>query len=95
MMPFIILAGCMAAAGVVAWIFWGKIQSWFRDSETLFWGRLQMASGVIVAAAAGMDWSALLAGTGRPFREMLGLAGFLFVQGLVTELARRSRATDL
>ena len=89
--PFIILAVAMVALAVLAWLVWPKIGAWFSDSETLFWARLQMAAGTV--------WGVLVSADLMPVLSAFGLAKWtpvlLLVLGLISEFARRSRATDL
>ena len=89
--PFIILAATMAALAVLAWLIWPKIGRWFSDSETLFWARLQMAAGTV--------WGVLVSADLMPVLSAFGLAKWtpvlLLVLGIIGEIARRSRATDL
>lgn len=66
---------------------WDKIKAWFRDSETIFWARLQMAAGTI--------WTVLVATDLSPVLDAKYLTYWLIASGVITELARRSRATDL
>lgn len=77
---------------------WNSIRVFFRDSETLAFARLQMVLGVIVAAAAAMDWGpivGLVSSGGFTIRQAIGLGLTLLVQGIVTEIARRLRAEDV
>ncbi len=69
---------------------WDHIRVFFKDSEVVFWGRLQALGGLIVIAGAAMDWSPLLA-TGLSVKQIGITGGILLVQGIVTELARRAR----
>lgn len=96
MNTLLIVALVMIGLAFVAWLVWPRIQRWFGDSETLFFARLQMAVGGI--------WAALVATDLVPFLN--ALAGYdpalgkaiplmLFAWGIITEAARRSRATDL
>lgn len=91
MMPLIILAVSAAVIVIGAIVLWPKIGSFFRDSETLFWARLQMAAGLL--------WGVLVTTNLAPFLDVAGLGRWgpfiLALQGVVTEIARRSRATDL
>ena len=89
--PFIILAATMAALAVLAWLIWPKIGHWFSDSETLFYARLQMAAGAV--------WTVLVTADLLPVLSAFGLGKWvpvlLIVMGSISEIARRSRATDL
>lgn len=69
---------------------WTSIKSFFRDSETLAWARLQVALGVIAGALTFIDPS-LLAG-------VLPAEWFpwvLLLNGLATEYLRRRRDDQL
>lgn len=87
---YIALAMAVIAGG--AWLMWPRIQHWFRDSETLFWARLQMFIGAA--------WALLLTTPLAPFLAISDIdakwiAFVVAIQGLITEIARRNRATDL
>ncbi len=66
---------------------WAKIKAWFSESETIFWARLQMFAGAVFTALSVADLSPLL-----PPKY---LTIWLIFSGVVTELLRRRRATDL
>lgn len=67
------------------------LRRFFRDSETLLWARLQMFVGGL--------WSVLSVTDVAPILNTFGLGKYvpvvLFAMGIVTEYARRRRATDL
>ena len=85
------IVGGFAVAGFLAFVFWNKIGGFFRDSETLFWGRLQMAAGAVFSVLAVTDLTPIF----HAFDLGKWAPVYLVISGLVTELARRSRATDL
>jgi hypothetical protein len=66
---------------------WEKVKAWFKDSETIFWARLQMFVGAV--------WTVLVQADLAPLLEPKYLTIWLVVSGVITEVARRSRATDL
>ena len=75
----------------VAWFLWPMISRWFSDSETLFWARLQMAVGAVLTVAGHADLGPVLNAFGLgKWSPVIFLA-----TGIVTEVARRNRATDL
>ena len=96
MTALLIVGAAMAAVAVLAWLVWPRIASWFSDSETLFFARLQMAVGALWGVLVMTDIAPLLNALG-PYDANLGKAIplILFAWGIVTETARRSRATDL
>jgi hypothetical protein len=73
---------------------WEKIKAWFRDSEVIFFARLQMLLGAVITVLIATDLSPLLA-AGMPTKQQLILAAIVFMQGVLTEYLRRRRATDL
>lgn len=69
---------------------WAKIKAFFNDSETIFLARFQMVAGIV--------WSVLPTIDPTLFQSLIGerwFGVFLIVWGIVTEIARRRRATDL
>lgn len=70
------------------------LKKWFKDSETILWARLQMLLSILLGGAAAMDWSPLIQ-TGLTKTQLIYLIVVLFIQGLVTEAARRARDPDL
>lgn len=66
---------------------WANIKAWFKDSETIFWARLQMAVGAI--------WTVLVATDLSPVLDPKYLTYWIIASGVITEMARRARATDL
>lgn len=82
----------IAVAGA-AWLFWPQVQHWFKDSETIFWARLQMAVGAFWALLLTTPLAPVLAVV--PGFDTKWIAAGIALQGAITEIARRSRATDL
>ena len=58
-----------------------KIKSWFRNSTTILWARLQL----VIAAG----WAALSVVDMTPLLTPKWLTVWLIVSGTITELARR------
>lgn len=69
---------------------WQHIKSFFKDSETIFLARLQTLLGIISAAWLAMDHNAI-----AQYIESKWIPFYLIGAGIVTEIARRYRATDL
>jgi uncharacterized membrane protein HdeD (DUF308 family) len=69
---------------------WQRIKTFFKDSETIFWARLQTALGVIASIITYVDPSVL-----SPVIPSEWFAYFLVANGVATEFLRRRRATDL
>lgn len=73
---------------------WAKIVNFFKNSEVIFLARLQVFLGILLVVLASLDWSPLASST-MPSKQQIILYSILVVQGIVTEYARRRRATDL
>jgi len=74
---------------------WDYIMNrWFSGSETIFIARLHVLFGIVVAAAASINLQMIIIPEATP-KQMLVAAGIAFAQGLLIEVARRFRATDL
>ncbi|UVK46264.1 hypothetical protein BPNPMPFG_001885 [Mesorhizobium sp. AR07] len=69
---------------------WNKIRTWFKDSETIAWARLQMLGGAVLAVIAATDPS--LFNQHIPERW---LPFYVLGAGVITEIARRIRAKDM
>lgn len=76
---------------------WNTLRAWFRDSEVILLARLSVIYGFVLAALQGLDWTSLMSmDFSNGFdKEGLTKASFWVIQGIVVELARRSRAQDL
>jgi hypothetical protein len=66
---------------------WSRIRKYFRDSETIFWARLQTAIGSLAMMATYTDSSLI-----TPILPPETLPWFLFANGLATEYLRRRRS---
>jgi hypothetical protein len=74
---------------------WDKIKAWFKRSETIFWARLQVLLGAIAASVMALandpNISDAIKAVLKPEYVPYYVIGF----GLLTEILRRRRATDL
>jgi hypothetical protein len=66
---------------------WEKIKAWFKNSETIFWARLQILVGCLWVALSTTDLAPVLSGK--------YLTYWLILNGFMTEYLRRRNATDL
>lgn len=69
---------------------WSKIRTFFADSETIFWSRLQVVLGVIAAIVTYVDPSVL-----QPIIPSAYYPLLLVANGVFTEYLRRRRDSDL
>lgn len=69
---------------------WTKIKKLWSSNETILWARLQMFVAAVITVTATIDPSlfANYVPTGY-------LPIYIFISGVVTELARRYKARDL
>ena len=64
---------------------WEKIKAWFKNSETIFWARLNIVVGSL--------WTVLSATDLAPIMNPKFLTYWLIVNGFVTEYLRRRNAS--
>ncbi|HEY7229437.1 MAG TPA: hypothetical protein VH558_03605 [Pseudolabrys sp.] len=68
---------------------WTKIKSYFRNSATILWARIQVAAGVIGASLLALASDPNVTG---PIQAMLRpnfIPYYIIAIGLITEIARR------
>lgn len=74
----------------------GSIKDFFKRSETIFYARLQVVVGFVIAALGAMNLSPIYAligeSAGFTSRQVIALGGFAVFNGVITELARRRNA---
>ncbi len=71
---------------------WGSTKAFFKHSTTILVARVTAFTGLIIAAAGLMSWGPLLSlnlDTGLSRNQVFWIGGITFLQGLITELARR------
>ncbi|WP_054312290.1 hypothetical protein [Mesorhizobium sp. 1M-11] len=69
---------------------WKRIKRFFKDSETIFWARLQTALGIVAAALTYVDPSLL-----QPIIPAQYFPWLLVANGIITEYLRRRREDGL
>lgn len=69
---------------------WQRVRTFFKDSEVLFWARLQALLGFIGSITAVIDPSLL-----EPLLTPKGLALYMLANGLLTEYLRRRRDSEM
>jgi len=74
---------------------WSRIKAWFGDSETIFWARLQVLGGAVAAAAMGLLSDPGVHAAIQAAVDPAYVPYYLIAFGLLTEMLRRRRATDL
>lgn len=74
---------------------WAKIKKFFKDSETIFWARLQVFIGAIVAAVLSVANDPTVSEAIKAILKPEYVPYYVIAFGIITELARRRRADDL
>lgn len=69
---------------------WQRIKTFFKDSETIAWARLQTALGFVLTALTFVDPQLL-----APVLPERWLPVFLLANGIATELLRRRRDKEM
>ncbi len=66
---------------------WVKVKAFFKNSETIFWARLQILTAAIVTVVATIDPTLFASYVPTGYLPI-----YIFASGVITELARRSRS---
>lgn len=77
---------------------YNKIKAWFKYSETVLLARIEAISGLVIASISALDWSPLLTlgiDTGASLKQGIYLGSIMFVQGILTEWARRRNTIEV
>jgi hypothetical protein len=74
---------------------WGRFKASFGDSEVILFARLQVLAGVVLGVADSVFLVVSHTDLSPFISNPKTLASVGIVNGIVTELLRRSRATDL
>ena len=74
---------------------WQRVLKWCKDSETLVWARLQMILGAVVAVVMGLLADPSINEAIKSILNPDYVPYYVIVFGLLTEVLRRYRATDL
>jgi hypothetical protein len=74
---------------------WDKIKAWFKRSETIFWARLQVLVGAAVAAIMSLAADPAINDAIHAILKPEYVPYYVIGFGLLTEILRRRRATDL
>jgi hypothetical protein len=69
---------------------WTRIKAFFKDSETIFWARLQVLIGLAAQVATFVEPSVL-----APVLPADWMPWALVANGIATEYLRRRRSDDL
>lgn len=73
---------------------WQKLKQWFKDSEVIFWARMQVLGGILLAVVPTLNPVAWLDQALTPAQRWV-TAGTAIVNGVLTEYLRRRRASDM
>jgi hypothetical protein len=68
---------------------WTKIKSWFRNSATILWARIQVVAGVVGAALLALASDPNVTGAIQAALRPDFIPYYIIAIGLITEIARR------
>jgi lysozyme family protein len=74
---------------------WDTIKRWFKRSETIFWARLQVFAGAAMAVAMTLAADPTVNEAVHKILKPEYVPYYVIGAGLLTEMLRRRRATDL
>lgn len=69
---------------------WKKLKSLWSSNETILWARLQILVAAVISVTAAIDPSLFASYVPTGYLPI-----YIFVSGVITELARRYKARDL
>ncbi len=69
---------------------WDATKAFFQRSEVIFYSRLQVLTGFVLAVAGSVDWTQITTNLGN--KQSLYLGAGLIVNGIITESLRRHNA---
>jgi len=68
---------------------WFKIKSWFGNSVTILWARVQVLAGLLAAFLMALASDANVTGSVQVALEPKFIPYYVIAIGLITEIARR------
>ncbi len=71
---------------------WNTIKTWFRNSVTILWARIQMLAGLIAASLLALASDPNVTGTIQAALQPKFIPYYVIAIGLITEVARRRTA---
>ena len=71
---------------------WNKIRSWFRNSVTIFWTRVQVLVGLTAASLMALASDPNVTGAIQSALQPKFIPYYVIAVGLITEIARRRTA---
>ena len=68
---------------------WSKIKSWFGNSFTILWARIQVLAGVLAASLMALATDPNVTGAIQVAMDQKFIPYYVIAIGLITEIARR------
>ena len=68
---------------------WNTIKSWFNNSITILWARLQVLAGIAVASVLALASDPNVTGALQAALQPKFIPYYVIAIGLITEIARR------
>jgi hypothetical protein len=71
---------------------WNKIKSWFKNSTTILWARVQVFAGLVVASLMSLASDQNVSSAIQSALQPKFIPYYVIIAGLITEIARRRTA---
>jgi hypothetical protein len=71
---------------------WEKIKTWFKNSVTILWARVQVLAGLVGASAMALASDPNITGAIQSALQPKFIPYYVIAIGLITEIARRRTA---
>lgn len=71
---------------------WNKVKSWFKNSATILWARIQVFAGLVAATLMALASDPDVSGAIQAALQPKFIPYYVIIVGLVTEIARRRTA---
>ena len=68
---------------------WNKIKSWFKNSTTILWARIQVFIGLVVASLMALASDPNVSNAIQSALQPKFIPYYVIIIGLITEIARR------
>jgi hypothetical protein len=71
---------------------WNKVKSWFKNSVTILWARVQVLAGLATASLMALAADPNVTGAIQTALQPKYIPFYVIAIGLITEIARRRTA---
>jgi hypothetical protein len=71
---------------------WNKTKSWFKNSTTILWARVQVFAGLVVASLMALASDPNVSSAIQSALQPKFIPYYVIIAGLISEIARRQTA---